>query len=104
MSTIPRTPQDSRIEIETRFYELFAQLRLNGKPTLIFASHLANWGTSRAGCRRVPPRSVFVPPESITGFGYAADGLKRRAKGVPRLMSYGCRSSHCLPGATRGLL
>ena len=43
MSTIPRTPQDSRIEIETRFYELFAQLRLNGKPALIFASHLANW-------------------------------------------------------------
>jgi len=26
-----------------RFYELFAKLRLNGKPALIFASHLANW-------------------------------------------------------------
>jgi len=60
---------------------LFAQLRLNGKPTLIFASHLANWGTSRAGCRRVPPRSAFVAPESITGFGFAANGLRRGTKG-----------------------
>ena len=27
----------------TRSYELFTQLRLDGKPALIFASHLANW-------------------------------------------------------------
>src|ERR1700712_5828324 len=33
-------PQDSRIEIEPRTHELFAQLRLDGKPALIFASHL----------------------------------------------------------------
>jgi KDO2-lipid IV(A) lauroyltransferase len=36
-------PQDSRIEIEPRTHELFAQLRLDGKPALIFASHLGNW-------------------------------------------------------------
>src|SRR5246500_3301141 len=36
-------PEDSRIEIEKRSYELFAQLRLDGKPALIFAGHLANW-------------------------------------------------------------
>src|SRR5213595_2322870 len=36
-------PEDSRIEIEARSYELFTQLRLDGKPALIFASHLANW-------------------------------------------------------------
>src|SRR6201997_1804081 len=39
----PARPEDSRIEIEKRSYELFAQLRLNGKPALIFAGHLANW-------------------------------------------------------------
>jgi KDO2-lipid IV(A) lauroyltransferase len=39
----PTRPEDSRIEIEMRSYELFTQLRLDGKPALIFASHLANW-------------------------------------------------------------
>jgi KDO2-lipid IV(A) lauroyltransferase len=39
----PARPEDSRIEIETRSYELFTQLRLDDKPALIFASHLANW-------------------------------------------------------------
>jgi KDO2-lipid IV(A) lauroyltransferase len=39
----PARPEDSRIEIEKRSYELFTQLRLDGKPALIFASHLANW-------------------------------------------------------------
>jgi len=36
-------PELSRIEIEARTHELFAQLRLDGKPALIFASHLGNW-------------------------------------------------------------
>jgi len=36
-------PEDSRIEIEERTHELFAQLRLDGRPALIFASHLGNW-------------------------------------------------------------
>jgi len=39
----PAHPGDSRIEIQTRTHELFAQLRLDGKPALIFASHLGNW-------------------------------------------------------------
>jgi KDO2-lipid IV(A) lauroyltransferase len=39
----PARPEDNRIEIETRSYELFTQLRLDDKPALIFASHLANW-------------------------------------------------------------
>src|SRR4030081_701062 len=39
----PAHPEDSRIEIEPRTHELFAQLRLDGKPALIFASHLRNW-------------------------------------------------------------
>ena len=39
----PAHPEDSRIEILTRTHELFAQLRLDGKPALIFASHLGNW-------------------------------------------------------------
>jgi Kdo2-lipid IVA lauroyltransferase/acyltransferase len=39
----PTRPQDSRIEIQPRTHELFAQLRLDGKPALIFASHLGNW-------------------------------------------------------------
>lgn len=36
-------PEKSRIELSPRTYELFHQLRLDGKPALIFASHLANW-------------------------------------------------------------
>jgi KDO2-lipid IV(A) lauroyltransferase len=39
----PAHPEDSRIEIEMRTHELFAQLRLDNKPALIFASHLGNW-------------------------------------------------------------
>src|SRR6202048_3000435 len=39
----PARSEDSRIEIGTRSYELFTQLRLDGKPALLFASHLANW-------------------------------------------------------------
>jgi KDO2-lipid IV(A) lauroyltransferase len=36
-------PEQSRIEIPRRTHELFAELRLDGKPALIFASHLGNW-------------------------------------------------------------
>jgi Kdo2-lipid IVA lauroyltransferase/acyltransferase len=39
----PAHPEDSRIEIGPRTSELFHQLRLDGKPALIFASHLGNW-------------------------------------------------------------
>jgi KDO2-lipid IV(A) lauroyltransferase len=39
----PAHPEHSRIEIPLRTHELFAQLRLDGKPALIFASHLGNW-------------------------------------------------------------
>lgn len=36
-------PLKSRIEIQPRTHELFHELRLDGKPALIFASHLGNW-------------------------------------------------------------
>lgn len=36
-------PELSRIEIPERTHELFAKLRNDGKPALIFASHLGNW-------------------------------------------------------------
>ncbi len=36
-------PFDGRCELSPRTRELFHQLRLDGKPGLIFASHLANW-------------------------------------------------------------
>jgi Kdo2-lipid IVA lauroyltransferase/acyltransferase len=36
-------PENSRIEIPRRTIELFDQLRDDGKPALIFASHLGNW-------------------------------------------------------------
>ncbi|MBN9040436.1 MAG: lipid A biosynthesis lauroyl acyltransferase [Rhizobiales bacterium 62-47] len=36
-------PERGRIEIPKRTHELFHQLRLDGKPALIFASHLGNW-------------------------------------------------------------
>src|ERR1700709_1286425 len=36
-------PENSRVEITPRTIELFDQLRDDGKPALIFASHLGNW-------------------------------------------------------------
>ncbi|MBN8975855.1 MAG: lipid A biosynthesis lauroyl acyltransferase [Rhizobiales bacterium] len=39
----PAHPENSRIEIQQRTHELFAQLRLDNKPALIFASHIGNW-------------------------------------------------------------
>src|SRR4030081_3715301 len=39
----PARPEDSHIESEPRTHELFPQLRLDGKPALIFTSHLGNW-------------------------------------------------------------
>jgi KDO2-lipid IV(A) lauroyltransferase len=39
----PARPEDGRIEVAPRSLELFEQLRLDGKPALIFASHLGNW-------------------------------------------------------------
>jgi Kdo2-lipid IVA lauroyltransferase/acyltransferase len=36
-------PENSRIEFSGRTYELFHQLRLDGKPALIFAAHFGNW-------------------------------------------------------------
>lgn len=39
----PARPGDSRIEIPPRSLELFQQLMHDGKPALIFASHLGNW-------------------------------------------------------------
>src|ERR1700736_2758414 len=39
----PARPQDSRIEIDPRTRQLFEKLLADGKPALIFASHLGNW-------------------------------------------------------------
>jgi Kdo2-lipid IVA lauroyltransferase/acyltransferase len=36
-------PENSRVEIPPRTIELFDQLRDDGKPALIFASHIGNW-------------------------------------------------------------
>ncbi len=36
-------PNEGRTQLSRRTHELFHQLRLDGKPALIFASHLANW-------------------------------------------------------------
>jgi KDO2-lipid IV(A) lauroyltransferase len=39
----PARPEKSRIEIAPRTHELFARLKDDGKPALIFASHLGSW-------------------------------------------------------------
>jgi Kdo2-lipid IVA lauroyltransferase/acyltransferase len=39
----PACPEKSRIEIAPRTHELFAKLKDDGKPALIFASHLGSW-------------------------------------------------------------
>src|SRR6202012_2303160 len=39
----PACPEKSRIEIAQRTHELFAQIKNDGKPALIFASHIGNW-------------------------------------------------------------
>src|SRR3569832_778301 len=39
----PAFPEKSRIEIPLRTHELFAKLRLNERPALVFAAHIGNW-------------------------------------------------------------
>lgn len=39
----PEHPERSRIQVTPRSLELFERLRDDGKPALIFASHLGNW-------------------------------------------------------------
>ncbi len=39
----PAHPENSRIEFSPRSRELFEQIRDDGKPALVFASHLGNW-------------------------------------------------------------
>src|SRR6478752_2378267 len=39
----PAHPENSRIEIAPRTHELFARLKNDDKPALIFASHFGNW-------------------------------------------------------------
>src|SRR5258708_25470513 len=55
----PARPEDSRIEIPPRTHDLFAQLRFDGKPALIFAAHLGNWELP-ALAAAAPPRGA--PP------------------------------------------
>ena len=61
----PRHPEVSRIEIQPRTHELFAQLRLDGKPALIFASHLGNWELPAlaAVCARARCRDPVSPAQ-----------------------------------------
>lgn len=39
----PEHPERSRVEMSPRTLELFEQMRVDGKPALIFASHTGNW-------------------------------------------------------------
>src|ERR1700760_4302105 len=39
----PAFPEKSRIEIPPRTHELFAKLRLQERPALVFAAHIGNW-------------------------------------------------------------
>jgi KDO2-lipid IV(A) lauroyltransferase len=39
----PEHPERGRVEMSPRTVELFEQLRTDGKPALIFSSHLGNW-------------------------------------------------------------
>ena len=39
----PAFPEKGRIEISPRTHELFAKLRLQEKPVLVFAAHIGNW-------------------------------------------------------------
>ena len=61
----PARPEDSRIAIEKRSYELFTQLRLDGKPALIFLQAISptgnfpRWLPSRTGWT---PRSCIAAP------------------------------------------
>src|ERR1700760_4780456 len=52
----PAFPEKSRIEIPLRTHELFAKLRLDNKPALIFAAHIGNWElpAGRPGAPRPP--------------------------------------------------
>src|SRR6201994_1667707 len=52
----PAFPEKSRIEIPLRTHELFAQLRLQERPALVFAAHIGNWElpAGRPGAPRPP--------------------------------------------------
>src|SRR5437879_9378212 len=81
----PARPEDSRIEIETRSYELFTQLRLDGKPALIFASHLANWDFPRWRRWRTggTPRSCIAGATARRPAG--TSGPRRPEQGARRI-------------------
>src|SRR3982074_1963517 len=116
----PARPEDSRIEIEPRTHELFAQLRLDGKPALVFAGHLGNWelpalaavahGLDAAILYRrpqnaAPPRSTPRTPDrhkgaATTAGRAAADRIiqEMRAVKMGTLMPGGRSEPLTLPG------
>ncbi len=78
----PARPEDSRIEIQTRTHELFAQLRLDGKPALIFASHL--------GMRRPCKTASTSPCWSISILPMASRSRSSAARPGPIRCWRGC--------------
>jgi KDO2-lipid IV(A) lauroyltransferase len=59
----PARPEDSRIEIDKRSYELFMQLRFDGKPALILQA-ISPTGSFR---RWLPSRTGWTPRSCIAG-------------------------------------
>ena len=57
-----------RIEIPPRTHELFHQLRLDGKPALIFTGHLANWELPAlaAVAHGLDAAILYRPPNSVS--------------------------------------
>jgi KDO2-lipid IV(A) lauroyltransferase len=75
----PDRPEDSRVEIEPRTHELFAQLRSDGKPALIFASHLGNWELpALAAVAHGLDAAILYRPPNIA----SADRIVQEIRGV----------------------
>jgi KDO2-lipid IV(A) lauroyltransferase len=61
-------PNVGRTKLSQRTHELFHELRLDGKPALIFASHLANWEMpALAAVAHPPSRTGSIPRSCIAG-------------------------------------
>jgi KDO2-lipid IV(A) lauroyltransferase len=74
----PACPEKSRIEIAPRTHELFAKLKDDGKPALIFASHLGSWEfPALAGPAHGVESAVLYRPPNSAGADRIINEMRR---------------------------
>ena len=79
----PAHPELSRIEIQPRTHELFAQLRLDNKPALIFAAHLGNWEVpALAAVTHGLDAAILYRPPNIPAADRAVERIRALSMGT----------------------